>query len=216
MSDYELNELSAAISLMLESLRPGSMQVRVLESMVNKAPNGLPRMTYDLDVANQKLAMTMEDLQVPSIWELIGLDVAPYPGLWQRMEYARDNWKSIRTAVYNLKEQFESLGNYQDEDGNIFADPISLFVFNKNGPDSRDINVVTPIRTYCNAAELCRGKAQKGITSRVVKLTSRARINGQSVSALIKEVATVLNDSRKSASLGSGLADEMKRLEGGQ
>lgn len=201
MIDREINDLSAAISLMLEQLRPSSMQARVLEAMVNKAPNGLPRMTYDLEYSNAKYAEMDIDFQVPTIWELIGLDVAPYPGLWQKVEYARDNAKAIRNAVYNLKEQFESLGEYQDEDGNPTGVPISLFVFNKNGPKSRDINVVTPDPVYCNSMELSVGKEHKGIHGRVMATAKRARVNGKDHRLIIRELATTLKDASAKADL---------------
>jgi len=212
MTDYDLNELAAAINLMLEQLRPGSMQARVLEAMVNKPDNGLPRMTYDLDVANSKLASSMPDLQIPTIWELIGLDVAPYPGLWQRIEYARDNWKSIRNAIYNLKEQFEGLGDRELEDGTIVPS-VSLFIFNKNGPDSRDINVVTPMADYCNAYSLSEGKTVKRLRSGVVAITKRATIQGKDQSRIVRELASAFDQARRSALLPANLADEIKALE---
>lgn len=211
MTDFEKTEFSAAISLALESIRPSSMMAHVLEAMVNKEPNGLPQLTYDLEVSNMKYADT--DLVVPSIWELIGLDVAPYPNLWDRVNYARDNSKAIRNAVYGLKEWFESFGNYHDEEGNQTATPITLFIFNKNGADNKETNVITADPSYANALNMCQGKATKLMRGKVVKTANRLRLNKRNEAQIVSELASALNNARIAASLPKGLGDKIKSLE---
>lgn len=201
-------DLMAAISAMLEQLRPGSIQASVLEAMVNKPVNGLPRMTYDLELANKQFEKAYPGFQVPTIWELIGLDVCPYPGLWDQVEFARSNAKAIRGAVYKLKEQFETL-NPEDDDT---VRPIALYIFNKNGPDYRDVNVVTPMPTYADAINKCQGKQYKQVRSRVRKVSERSRIAGKEDQVIVRELASVLHNSVEGLEL-LGLGDELKKLE---
>jgi len=204
----EENAYHEAIAIALSTMRPGSMQNRLLEAMVNKPGNGIPRMTYDLELANLEFEKQMSKFQVPSVWELIGLDIAPYPGLWEKMEYAKDNVKAIRSAAYNLKENLES---QCDEEGNNVG--VSLFIFNKNGPINRDINVVTFDPEYCNAQRLSHRKSAKILSSNTVKATSRLRINGRNDADVIRELASMFDTARKQAKLSTGLGDAIRNLE---
>ena len=209
MNNSVENELSAAISLMLEELRPGSMVLKVLEAMINKPVNGLPRMTYDLETANEKFMKGDPQIQVPTMWHLIAMDVAPYPGLWECIEYARDNAKAVRNAVYGLKEQFEML-NPEDEAG---VSPVGLYIFNKHSRDARDINVVTPMPNYASALRMCQDKQKKLFKSRVNKMTHRSKVAGLDGSAIVRELAHVLHDARSGADLPPTLGAELKKLE---
>lgn len=213
MSNFEKNELAAAIDLALERIRPSSMMAKVLEAMVNKPANGLPRMTYDLNKANEIYAAQGTDFIIPSIWELIGLDVAPYPSLWDRVNYARDNAKSIRTAVYGLKDQFEDFGNYLDEDGVSTGRPIGLYIFNKNGPDNRDTNVVTADPTYENAFTLCTGKSNRRLSGVVTKTANRLKVGGRNSEQMVRDLAAMFHDSATKAELPVGLGAEIQKLE---
>jgi len=212
MTDSQNVTLLAAIALAIEGIRPNSMMAKVLEAMVNRIPNGLPPMTYDLEVANAKYAESGLGIEVPSMWELIGLDLAPFPNLWHRVEYAHDNAKAIRNAVYSLKDWFEDLGNYTNEAGEVTEVPISLFVFNKHGEDKRDTNVVTADPAYCRALSITSGKARAGFNSRFIKTAHRYSLNGRSREQIVESLASFVHEAANKASL-PGLGKEIRRLE---
>lgn len=205
MSEYERNELSVAIELMLEQIRPSSMQYRVLEAIVNRQANGIPRMTYDLDVANREFSKSPLGIEIPSIWELIALDIAPSPNFWENVQYAQQNQAAVRNAIYNLRDQFETLAKPEDR--------ISLYIFNKFGPQNKHINVVTLIHDYENAAEQSRSKSNKILRSHVSNQARRLRVGGKTDDVILRELAAVLDNARQSAHLPRGLADEMRKLE---
>lgn len=179
MTDEMKSDLVTAIELALEDIRPTSMQAKVLESMINRAPNGLPAMTYDLEVANEKFAELPMDFQVPTIWELIGLDVAPYPNLWGKVEYARDNAKAIRNAIYSLKEKFDMI-------------EVPLYLFNPFQVNAKEVTVVTPDPAYKNAKEMTFGRMRKQYTARIQKDVNRCKLNGKNNSQIASEICAAL------------------------
>ncbi len=207
MNDLVKKDLAVAIELMLEKFRPGSMKAKVLEAMVNKVANGLPRLTYDLEKANEMLKVKVPGFQVPTIWELIGLDVAPYPGLWQQVEYAKDNAKAIRNAIYTIKEEFECLNDEVNPD----ARPIGLYIFNPLDNNPKEVTVVTPMPDYRHAESKCRNKQNNLFKSRVQKITTRSRIAGRDEFSIVRELALALDNARQHSTLS--LADELKRIE---
>lgn len=206
MNDYSRKDLAAAISLLLDEMRPTSMQYQVLQALVNRKPNGTPKMTYDLEIANREMAASPFGIEVPSIWKLIGLDIAPEPNFWDKVNYAEQREGQIRNAVYNLRDQFETLR--QDPE-----DCASLYVFNRFGNDHKTINVVTLIHDYENASEKCESKGQHRVIGQVKRNVHRLKVQGKADCLIVNELASVFNDARKSAALPRGLADELKRLE---
>ena len=206
MSEYNRKELAAAIGLLLDEMRPTSMQYQVLQALINRQANGIPKMTYDLEIANRELAASPLGIEVPSIWKLIGLDIAPEPNFWDKVDYASAREGQIRNAVYNLRDQFETLR--QDPE-----DCASLYVFNRFGNENKAVNVVTLIHDYEDAAEKCRSKGQKRVVGQVKRNVHRLKVQGKADCSIVSELASVFNDARKSAALPRGLGEELKKLE---
>ena len=205
MNENQRTDLTAAISLMLDEIRSTSMQFRVMEVLVNRQANGIPAMTYDLEVANMEFAKSPLNIQVPSIWELIALDIAPHPNFWDNVEYAKQNAASIRNAVYGLQAQFERLAEPEDR--------ISLYIFNKFGANSRDINVVTLIHDYEDAVQKSQWKRDKLVMSQVNTSIRRIRRQGKTDDYIVAQLAGVLDSARKAAHLPPALGEELRRLE---
>jgi len=205
MNENQRTDLTAAISLMLDEIRPTSMQFRVMEVLVNRQANGIPAMTYDLEVANMEFAKSPLNIQVPSIWELIALDIAPHPNFWDNVEYAKQNAASIRNAVYGLQTQFERLSEPEDN--------LSLYIFNKFGANSRDINVVTLIHDYEDAVQKSQRKRDKLVASQVNTSIRRIRRQGKTDDYIVAQLAGVLDSARKAARLPPALGEELRRLE---
>jgi len=189
MTIYDLDELTTAIQIVLDEIRPTSTQARVLETIINHASNGLPRFTYDL--AEFKCS-----IEVPNIWCAIGYDLAPFDKDWDCIKWADENQKSVRNAVYGLQSQFADLANKEVES-------FALYLFSDKG--GRDIDVVTFDPDYKGSREKCSGRASKRVASSVKATSKRFTIMGKDRQQVARQLVETLRPALFEAGLSRNI-----------